>query len=104
MVFCSLLTALGLGGGWVFKLSTRLAAADAKADAAAEKANMAALTAQALRVALDSNERDLVEHRVYVAKEYVSNATIAGLEEKLIKAIDRLGDRLDTLFTARGST
>lgn len=101
LLICALLTALSTLGGWVFKLSGRLAQADAKADAAALAAERAALTAQALRVALDQNERDLVDHRVAVAKEYVSNATIAGLEEKLIKAIDKLGDRLDALFTSR---
>lgn len=100
-VIFALITALGLVGGWVFKLSGRLAMADAKADAAAKDANTAAITTQALRVAIEQNERDLVEHRVHVAKEYVSNQTIAGLEEKLIRAIDRLGDRLDAIFADR---
>jgi Flp pilus assembly pilin Flp len=103
LLVCALLTALSTLGGWVFKLSGRLAQADAKADAAALTAERAGLVAQALRVALDQNERDLQEHRVTVAKEYVSNETIKGLEDKLIKAIDRLGDRLDTLFTTRTS-
>ncbi len=101
--FASFLTALSILGGWIFRLSGRLAAADAKADAAALAAERAALIAQALRVALDQNERDLQTHRVEVAKEYVSSSTLAALESKLISAIDRLGDRLDTLFNNRTS-
>lgn len=101
MAGLALITCCGLVGGWVFRLSARLGQADAKADAAAEKAVAAALTNAALRIDLEHTQNALVEHRVYVAKEYVSNTTIQGLEEKLIKAIDRLGDRLDTLFTAR---
>ena len=96
-----MLTIGGLLGGWIFRLSGRLAMADAKADAAGLSAERAGLTVQALRIALDQAERDIQEHRVQVAKEYVSNATIVGLEEKLIKAIDKLGDRLDILFNSR---
>lgn len=99
LLVCALITCLGLVGGWVFKLSGRLAMADAKADGAALAAERAALTAQALRVSIDQLERDLVEHRVNVAREYVSNQTVAALETKLIAAIDRLGERLDALFT-----
>lgn len=97
--------------GWIVRLTLALSKADAKADAASTAASNAALAAASLRIsielsetkgreALEKVERDLVEHRVYVAREYVSNQTIAGLEEKLIKAIDRLGDRLDSLFQA----
>ena len=99
LLICSIITCLGLGGGWVFKLSGRLAMTDAKADLAALAAERAALTAQALRVQLDQTERDLNDHRVAVAREYVSNQTVASLEAKLIQAIDKLGDRLDALFS-----
>ncbi len=88
LLVCALLTALSTLGGWVFKLSGRLAMADAKADAAAKEATSAGLTAQALRVALDMVERDLVTHRVAVAREYVSNTTIAALEGKLTRATE----------------
>jgi hypothetical protein len=100
LVVCTLITCLGTLGGWVFKLSGRLAMSDSRIDIATEKAERAALTAQALRVALDQNERDLVDHRVAVAREYVSNQTVAALEGKLIAAVDKLGDRLDALFSS----
>ena len=94
----ALITCLGLAGGWIFKLSGRLTITDGKADEAGKSAERAALTAQAMRINIDQLERDLVEHRVAVAREYVSYQTVAALEAKLIIAIDKLGDRLDALF------
>jgi hypothetical protein len=105
---------LGFAIGWIVKLTLALSKADAKAEAASIAASNAAVAAASLRVsienseikmreAIDKTESQLVEHRVYVAREYVSNQTIAGLEDKLIKAIDRLGDRLDSLFTAQAA-
>ena len=100
----SIFGVVAITGGWLFRLSGRLMQTDAKADAAAKDASTAALVAQSLRISLDQNERDLVEHRVSVAREYVSKQTITELEGKLIKAIEKLGDRLDALFTGKPST
>jgi multidrug resistance efflux pump len=100
LLICALITSIGLVGGWVFKLSTRLATADAKADAAAKDAQTAALTVGGLEATLEKTRGELVAHQVLVAREYASNQTIQQLEDKLIKAVDRLGDRLDKLFSA----
>lgn len=91
---CAAIMLLITVGGLVFRLSGRLTQTEARADAAAKEATAAAIQAA-------HTDRELVEHRVYVAREYVSNQTIAGLEQKLIEAIDRLGTRLDSLFMAR---
>lgn len=87
--------------GWIVRLTLALSKADSKADKAEAKADSAVLTASALRVAIEQVERDLVEHRVSVAREYVSNQMLASFEKKLIDAIDRIGSRLDSLFVPR---
>lgn len=43
-------------------------------------------------------EKDLVEHRIAVAREYASNSTIAALESRILQEIGRLGERLDKFF------
>jgi hypothetical protein len=88
--------ALGGAAGWLVRFSTRLSNIEAKADAAALAAASAALQAA-------HTDRELTEHRVSVAREYASNETIARLEGKLIEAIDRLGNRLDSLFVPRAA-
>lgn len=87
--------------GWIVRLTVALSKADAKAEAAATAAGNAITVASALRVSIEQVERDLVEHRVNVAQEYVSNQMLASFEKKLIDAIDRIGSRLDSLFVPR---
>lgn len=86
--------AVGGAAAWLVRFSTRLSNMEATAKAAAKEANAAAIQAA-------HTDRELVEHRVTVAREYASNETIARLEGKLIDAIDRLGNRLDSLFAPR---
>jgi hypothetical protein len=43
-------------------------------------------------------EKQLTEHRVAVAKDYVSNDTVRALENRIIAAINTLGDRIDGLI------
>lgn len=101
--------------GWIVRLTLALAKADAKAEAAATAAANAALVAGSLRISIelsetkmresiDKVEQGLVEHRVNVAREYVSNQMLASFEKKLIDAIDRIGSRLDSLFVPRITT
>lgn len=74
-------------GGWVWRLATRLAQAEATAHAAEIMASNASAKATIL-------ERDLAEHREHVASEYLSKGAMA----EITAAINRLGDRLDNLF------
>lgn len=73
--------------GWVWKLSSRLTAADGRITAAETLASGA--SARAVELA-----RDLNLHKEHVAAEYVSRDALDGVTE----AINRLADRLDNLF------
>lgn len=83
----AVVAAVGLIGGWVWKLASRLAEAESKAHAAEIVASGASAKASGL-------ERDLAEHREHVAAEYVSRAAMSDV----MAAINRLGDRLDNFF------
>jgi hypothetical protein len=86
-------------GGIVVRMTDRMNKAEAKADAAESQAELARLSVAANRLEIDRMENSLVEHRVAVAKEYVSKDTLASLESRIVEAINRLGDRLDRMFT-----
>lgn len=45
--------------------------------------------------------KELADFKLEVAKDYATNSAIAQIEERLITAIDRLGDRLDNHFSSR---
>lgn len=73
--------------GWVWKLATRLAQAEASTRSAEILASAASAKASGL-------ERDLAEHREHVAAEYLSKDSM----KEITAAINRLGDRLDNFF------
>ena len=73
------------------KFSDRISTAEADATAAAKQAAM--ILARVIEL-----EKSHTDHRVSVAEEYVSKKILEALEDRLVKAIDRLGDRLDKLF------
>jgi hypothetical protein len=95
-VLCSIIIAIG---GVVVRLTDRINKSEAKADAALTLADSAKISVAANRLEIDRMENSLVEHRVAVAKEYVSKDTLASLETRIVEAINRLGDRLDRMFT-----
>ena len=73
--------------GWVWKLSSRLAESDVLVGAAEKAAAMALAKATAVG-------KDLADHKEHVAAEYVSRDAM----KEITDAINRLGDRLDSLF------
>lgn len=77
--------------GWLNKT-------DAKAADADKKAENTALGVAAVRVELERLQSLMNQHRVEVAREYVSKDTLASLETRIVEAINRLGDRLDRMF------
>lgn len=79
-------------------LSDRITEADGKAKAAETAAGAANIATAAAHLEIDRLAAELVEHRVAVAKEYVSKDTLATLESRVIDAINSLGQRLDNLF------
>lgn len=66
---------------------------------AESKATAAAISAADVKTEVGRVESELVQHRVDVARSYVSKETLASLETRIVEAINRLGDRLDKLFT-----
>lgn len=101
----SILGLIGAGYGiltfWM-KLSDRITKADAKAHAAEQAANNANISAAAAHLEADRIRSELVDHRVAVAKEYVSTGTLERLESRVIDAINRLGQRLDDFSRQNG--
>lgn len=73
--------------GWIWKLSGKLATQDGRITAASTAASNASAKATIL-------EQELTQHREHVAAEYVSRDTL----KEVVDAINRLGDRLDSLF------
>lgn len=84
------------------KLSDRITKANAKAEAAETAAHNASIAVAAAHVETDRIRAELVEHRVSVAREYVSHGTLEKLESRVIGAIDGLGRRLDDFFRQNG--
>lgn len=41
---------------------------------------------------------ELAEYKLQVAKEYATNQAIGVIEERIVQAIERLGDRMDKFF------
>ncbi|MCA6098885.1 hypothetical protein [Bradyrhizobium australafricanum] len=74
-------------GGWIWRLATRLAKAEARTTAAEVLASAASVKASGL-------EKDLAAHREHVAAEYLSKDSM----KEITAAINRLGDRLDGFF------
>jgi hypothetical protein len=52
----------------------------------------------------DKAAADLAEFKEKVARDYVTGTAIERLEERLVDAINRLGDRLDRAFDGRPAT
>lgn len=75
---------------WV-RLSDRIGAANATAEAAGK----AASTALARVI---NTEKELVDHRVMVAAEYVSKNTLGEMRTELLGAINRLSDQFIATF------
>jgi hypothetical protein len=76
-------------------LSDRITEADAKAKAAETAAGNANIQTAALHLEIDRLKAEHVEHRVAVAKEYVSKETLDKLESRVIEAIQQLSQRID---------
>lgn len=90
-------SAIAFATFWM-KFSDRITKADDKAKAAEAAANNAVIRGEALNIEVDRLRSEVVEHRVAVAKEYVSKETLTSLESRVIEAINNLGQRLDNLF------
>lgn len=87
---------IGLIAGWIWRLSRDLA----KMEAEAAKANRRADEAFVLAV---ETKNSLSAFEVDAARRFVTDEMLTKVEERVIAAIDRLADRLDRAFEARGN-
>lgn len=86
------LAALGAVAGWAIRINT-----GERADASAKRAHER----------IDELAKEVGDFKAEVAANYVSNRTLDQMERRVVDAINRLGDRLDNVFTkwpARRST
>jgi hypothetical protein len=88
-------------GGVLVATTRRITNAEAAANDAKTRADTAALAVLANAAKVEKVASELSEHREDTAKDYVSYQHMTNLENRLVEAIGRLGDRLDKLFTAR---
>lgn len=68
------------------------------------KAEGALDTARSASAKAEKASTDLAEFKEQVAREYVTGTAIERVEQRLVTAIERLGDRLDRAFEARATT
>lgn len=61
----------------------------------------AAKKVDAVAADLDATKKELAEFKVHVAANYASNSTLEQMENRLIDAINRLGERLDRVLERR---
>lgn len=90
--------------GYIVKVTLRISAAEAKADLAQSRADMAGINVAANTIRVETVAKLLSEHKERIAQDYVSHRSLEQLENRLVDAITRLGDRLDKLFVARPTT
>lgn len=88
------LTLFIAGAGWVWNLASKLASQEATLDAMEERVTASETLASGSSARAIEVGRDLADHKEHVASEYVSR----GAMKEMTDAINRLGDRLDTLF------
>lgn len=51
---------------------------------------------------LGQTERDLAAFKLQVAREYATMSVIKNIEERILAAVERLGDRLDRVIDRNG--
>jgi hypothetical protein len=85
------LVVLATIGTWVWRLSGLVAGSTKSSESLS-------IGIAKIGLEIERLEKDLVEHRVTVAREYVSKETLTSLESRIVEAINNLGDRLDKKF------
>lgn len=101
MAIIAVLGFLGTLSGYIVKITLRISAAESKAETAQTRADTASVNVAANTMRVETVAKLLSDHKESVAMNYVSNKSLESLENRLVDAIGRLGDRLDRLFTAK---
>lgn len=84
--------------GYVVKIVQRISNTEAKADAAASRADVAGIQVAANALKVERVATELSKHREDTARDYVSYTHMVTLENRLVDAITGLGTRIDGLF------
>lgn len=105
-IWVAIVATVGLvftGVGYVVKI-TRTVSSDinevkATAVAASNRADIAGIQVAQTSLKVERVATELSAHREATARDYVSNRALENLENRLVDAIGRLGDRFDNLFS-----
>lgn len=88
-------------GGILVRVTLRISAAENKADLAQSRADMAGINVAANSMRVETVAKLLSDHKETIAQNYVSNKALESLENRLVDAIGKLGDRIDRIFMAK---
>jgi len=101
-VVLSIVALVGAGVGVLIRNAvqhTRTEASARAGKAIANEAKAAAIEAQRQAAAI---ERDLAQFRERVAQEYATIALFDRFEERVVRSLDRIGERFDKFLTQSG--
>ncbi len=89
--------------GMVIRVTLRISAAENKAELAQSRADMAGINVAANAMRVETIAKLLSDHKETIAQNYVSNKALESLENRLVDAIGKLGDRIDRIFMSKAA-
>lgn len=104
-IIASVLTSVGLIGGLIWRISRSVDAKFDRLEAELERVEKDAAIARAAqdaraKVAEDELRRSLEAHKLFAAEHFATEEGVAKALDPVLKAIDRLADRLDQVLAA----
>lgn len=108
-IIVSVLTSIGLIGGFIWKVRQGIDARFDRLEADIEKTAKDAAEAVALadgraKIAEDDLRRALEAHKLHAAEHFATEDGVSKALEPVLKAIDRLADRLDRYLSGEAPT
>lgn len=108
-IIVSVLTSIGLIGGLIWRISKSVDAKFERLEAEIERvekdASLALAAADArAKIAEDELRRSIEAHKLFAAEHFATEDGVAKALEPVLKAIDRLADRLDRFLSEGGQT
>lgn len=102
-ILVSVLTSIGLIGGLIWRIRSQIDAKferlDAELEAARKDATIAVAASDARsKVAEDELRRSIEAHKLFAAEHFATEDGVGKALEPVLRAIDRLADRLDQLI------
>ena len=90
--------------GYIVKVTLRISEAEKKAELAQSRADMAGINVAANTMRVETVAKLLSDHKETIAQNYVSNRSLEALENRLVDAIGKLGDRIDRIFMSKATS